>query len=222
MNIDGNATGDFGSIIDGLTSLVLRRRGNASELAIPKALKRRVIRQEAEQSDAMVVATDAVWEFELPADESYPCVGDMLIESEVANTPGDCWTILKSEPSHLTKKLRCTTRNLTITNRLDQQVAIDAAKWEDLGSGPEITGWQRLRRGVAARIQPLDVEVDQQATPLASISRFRIFLAEPLGLDHNHRLVDVQGTIYTITRYTQANQFDKVPVAEATVERAGG
>ena len=222
MSIDWNTEGDFGSVIDGTSALVLRRRGSASEVAIPNALRRSVVRQEAAPSNGNVIASDAVWEFEMPTVALLPSVGDILLEDPPTEPNRDCWTILTVEPLRNDTRTRCSARSLSVKKRLDQQVAIELATWQDLGSGPEITGWRRIRTGVPARIQPLEIEVDQQATPLASTSHFEIFLADNLPLDHNHRLVDATGAIYTIDRYSQAERIDASAVVEASIFASGG
>ena len=161
---------------------------------------------------AGVARTDVVWQFAWAEGVELPRIGDTIIDA--AN---ECWTILSVEVRGANSRLRCVTRSLRIVHQLDDRLEIQAAVWEDSGSGPEIVGWTPLRTAVPARIQPDQVTIDHTTDPPTSTSTYRILLADDTPLDHNHRLIGSDGTVYQILEYAQAERINALPVA--TVRR---
>lgn len=212
MSIEFKADGDFASVIDGHELVTLRRNGGWSELVLPAALRSFGTEREAEPSEGDMVAGDLVWEFELPAAEAPPAIGEEIFDSEQR-----CWRILRVEPLRLGTRYRLQTRCLEIAYRLSHLVEVQESVVEDLGSGPEVTGWQTIRPAVRARIQPEETEIDQSVSPATSQERFRIFLGDSIPLNHTHRLVDRHGNAFQIDRYLSAERIDALPVAEVTM-----
>ncbi len=208
MAVELDIADDFGTILDVTESVTLKRHGSATAIAVPTAWRYSSLAQQAETGVSGVVRSDIVWQFGWPAEVDLPRIGDSIIDA--AN---NCWTILSLEERGAKTRLRCMTRNLQIVHQLDDRIDIQAAIWEDSGSGPEIVGWTTLRAAVPARIQPVRTTIDESADPPTSISTYRMLLADDTPLDHNHRLVGPDGAIYQLTEYTQAERIDALPVA---------
>jgi hypothetical protein len=208
MSVDLDVADDFDAIIDTAEAITLKRRSSATTIAVPKAWRYSSLSQQAEAGMPGVARSDVVWQFSWAAGVDPPRIGDALIDA--AN---DCWTILSVEERGAKTRLRCNARNLRIVYELVDRIEIQEAIWEDSGSGPEIVGWRTLRAAVPARIQPDRTTVDTTADPPTSTATFRVMLADDTRLDHNHRLVGPDGTMYELLEYTQAERFDTLPVA---------
>jgi hypothetical protein len=200
--------GDFDAIIDTAEAATLKRRGSAATIALPKAWRYSSLAQAAEAGIAGVSRTDVVWQFTWADGVDLPRIGDAILDA--AN---ECWTILSVEVRGAKSRLRCVTRNLHVLHQLDDRIELQAAVWEDSGSGPEIVGWTTLRTAVSARIQPDQVTIDHTTDSPTSTSKYRILLADDTPLDHNHRLVGPDGAVYQIMEYSQAELIDALPTA---------
>ena len=213
MAIELNVRDDFATIVDGLEAITLKRRGSADTVAVPKAWRYSSQTEEAEAGISGVVRSDVVWQFAWDESVDQPRIGDSVIDG--AN---ECWTILSVDQRGAKSRLRCVTRNLQIVHQLDDRIEIQQAIWEDSGSGPEIVGWTTLRTAVPARIQPERTTIDNAADPPTSTATYRVMLADDIALDHNHRLVGPDGSIYQLVEYTQAERIDTLPIVTVVKE----
>lgn len=208
MAIDLNLVGDFDAILDTAEAVTLKRRGTATTVALAKAWRYEALTQEAQAGVAGVARTDVTWQFSWPEAVDLPRIGDAILDAA-----GECWTILSVEVRGARSRLRCTARNLRIVHELDDRIEIQQAIWDEGESGPEIIGWQTLQTAVPARIQPEQVTVDHSSDAPTSTATYRVLLADDTPLDHHHRLVGSDGTIYQIVAYTQAERADVLPLA---------
>jgi hypothetical protein len=215
MSLELTIHDDFSTILDGVEAISLQRHGSADTVAVPKAWRYSAETAEAQAGFSGVVRSDVVWQFVWDEAVDRPRVGDSLVDAT-----NECWTILAVVERGNKSRLQCITRNLRIVHQLDDRVEIQQAIWEDVGSGPEITGWTTLRTAVPARIQPDRTTVDHAADPPTSTATFRVLLADDTPLDHNHRLVGPDGTVYQVQEYSQAERIDALPMA--TCERITG
>jgi hypothetical protein len=204
MPIAWNTTGDFSKVVDATEPVTLLRRGSASKITIAVAWRFSHRSVEREPTGGYVVATDVVWQFEWPAEERLPALDDRLRDAS-----GACYTILAVERTQGDTRVKCEARNLRIAHGLDCLVTIDEATWTD----DEITGWQTLRPAVHARIQPQETNVDESAEPVSSTALFRVTLDDETLLDHRHRIVGGDGTIYRVVSYAGAGRIGELPVA---------
>jgi len=211
MAVELNIRDDFSTILDGFEAVTVRRRHSAALVAVPKAWRYSSLTDQAEADVAGVARSDVVWQFAWDDAIDQPCVGDAIIDA--AN---ECWTILAIEERGAKTRLLCRTRNLRIVHELVDRIDVQQAIWEDSGSGPEIVGWTTLRTAVPARIQPDQVVVDNAATPPTSTATYRVLLGEPIALDHNHRIVGPDGSVYEMAEYAQAERVDTLPIATVT------
>jgi len=210
MAVDLNIGNDFSTIIDTAEAVTLKRRGSADEVAVPKAWRYSSHAQQAEVGMTGVARTDVVWQFAWPDAVDPPQIGESIIDSAI-----ECWTILSNAERGAKTRLRCVTRNLRIVNQLDDRIEIQEAVWEDSGSGPEIVGWTTLRTAVPARIQPEQTTIDNTVDPPTSTSIYRITLDDDTPLDHNHRLVGPDGSVYQLVEYSDAQRIDALPIVTA-------
>jgi hypothetical protein len=208
MPVELQIADDFDTIIDGVEAVTLKRRESATTIVVPKAWRHSSLTQQAEPGMPGVAQGDVVWQFHWGPGIDLPRIGDAIIDA--AN---DCWMILSIEERGAKTRLRCVTRNLHIVHQLLDRVDIQIAIWEDSGGGPEIVGWTVLRSAVPARIQPIQTTIDNAVDPPTSAANFRIMLADDIPLDHNHRLVGSDGTIFQLLEYSQAERIDTLPVA---------
>jgi hypothetical protein len=208
MPIELNIHDDFSTILDGAEAISLKRHGSANTVAVTKAWRFSAENTEAQAGISGAVRNDVVWQFVWDEAADRPRVGDSLIDA--AN---DCWTILAVVERGAKSRLQCVTRNLRIVHQLDDRIEIQQAIWKDLGSGPEITGWTTLRTAVPARIQPEQTTVDHTSDRPTSISTYRVLLNDNTPLDHNHRLVGPDGSVYQVQEYAQAERIDALPMA---------
>lgn len=212
MPTDWTATGDFSAVVDALEPVTLRRRGSSEEIAIAKAWRYAARTAESEPAGGYVTASDTEWQLEWDAETPLPQVGDRIVDAM-----GECWTLLAVEQKQGGTRVHLHSRSLRIAHGLDGLVAIEEAVWEDLGAGPEITGWTTWLPTVHARIQPAVTTVDEATDPISSVATYRITLDTDALLDHNHRIVSGDGTVYRLLTFENAERIDALPVA--TVRR---
>jgi hypothetical protein len=210
MGLEFDVQGDFATIIDGAEPITLKRRDSPVTIAIAKAWRHSSRTSEAEPSEGHAAQSDVVWQFPWTSGTDLPRLGDTLNDAA-----GNCFTILSIERLPAGTRLRCVTRNLSLVYQLNDRVDVQRAMWEDSGGGPEIVGWTTIRAAVAARIQPLRLEVDHTTTPPVATATYRILLGEQLELTADMRFVDPQGNAYQLMEVTQAERIDALPVATA-------
>ena len=201
-------TGDFSAIIDAAEPITLLRRGSPVEVSIAKAWRYTDRRGEAEPSGGYAAQANVEWQFEWDPATKLPHLGDRIRDGA-----GECYTVLAVNRLQAATRLRLETRSLRIAHRLDCLVNIELAVWEDLGSGPEITGWTTFRPAVHARVQPDEVIVDETSNPITSTATYHVLLDDDAPLDHNHRIVAGDGTVYRLLSYADAERIDQLPVA---------
>jgi len=208
MAIELNIAGDFATILDGWEPITVMRRGSAEAIPVPRAWRFAARSEPAETGIADVARHDITWQFPWNDVIDQPRIGDKIIDAADA-----CWTILSVIEHAAKSRLRCIARNLYLVHQIDSRIDIQAAIWEDSGSGPEIVGWTLLQSAVPARIQADRVSVDHATTPPTSTAKYRVILGEQIALDHNHRVIGPDGTVYQILEFTQADRIDTLPVA---------
>ena len=138
-----------------------------------------------------------------------PRIGDSIVDA--AN---DCWTILSIEERGAKTRLRCVTRNLQIVHQLDRSHRDPGG---DLGGQRLRAGNRRLDDRSVPPCQHEFSRSKRRSTIRPTRRRrrltYRVMLADDTPLDHNHRLVGPDGTIYQLVEYTQAERIDTLPMA---------
>jgi hypothetical protein len=209
MVLNFNVQGDFETVLDGWEPVTLLRRGGSEEIALPRAWRYSGRSEPAEPGVADVARHDVEWQFAWNDEVDKPRIGDAIVDAA-----DEAWTILSVIEHGAKSRLRCVARNLAFVHALADRVEILVAVWEDGGSGPEIVGWNTLYSAVPASIQPERTTVDHATDPPTSVASYRVILGRQLALDHNHRIVDGEGTTYRVLEFTQAERIDALPVAK--------
>lgn len=208
------AENDFESVIDGLESLTLLRLGGG---ALALSARRVACSSDTpEGSAAGVDQIDVTWDLPWPADQRAPGLGDKLVSTE-----GVCGVITRTELRRPGQRFRVLARQLSLNAALGCWVEVQQAEWEDLGSGPEITGWRTLRPAVLACVGPAEVEVSQAGSQPASTTEVKITLAIDVPLDHNHRIIGPLDEVYRVDRFIEAAGLNDLPMVEATLTASG-
>lgn len=203
---------DFETIIDGAQSVTLKRRGSTETVSVSAVQIRGDLTQQSENAGGHVAKTDRTWHVIMPEATEGPRLGDRLVGSD-----GRHFTVLSTDHILQGRRYRCQCRDLVLAFSLCDRIDIYAAIWDE-EDPPSITGWSILAAGVAARIQPLETEVDQTTDPPSSVKTFKVILAEDWPLDHNHKLAGPDGSTYTIESYEQSQRIDLLPVATVMLQ----
>jgi hypothetical protein len=219
MTINFTPNNDFAAVADGLEPVTLLRREtpNGPGEAILHALRRTIDAAEVVgknrktiESDGRYTAADANWS--LPAAEltRAPRLGDAILDAA-----GRRWTILEVRLVALSARWRCRTRELSIANGLEDDVAILQAEISTNESGEVETVWIVLHEHIRARIQPLKTKITLENSIPTSVRRCRIILAESFDLDHTHRLRGSDGALYrpvTVAGFPQLGELQTIDV----------
>lgn len=206
-----NIADDFRTIVDNLASVTLVRAAG-TQVVVPGARRISARTTDWDQTGGGVIRRDTVWDLPWPDSESPPEIGDQIDAADAES--GVVFAIEQRQPG---RRFRCAARTLEIHPQRGERVQIQQAVWEDLGSGPEITGWTTLLADVLVCVQPAAIEVDREGDSPTSTRRYRLFLDINLALDHNHRIQDADGTRYQVERFTNAERIDTLPTVEMTV-----
>jgi hypothetical protein len=208
MSIELDPSDEFAQWADGLENVTLRRREHGETIQIATALRRDVVTQEAEPSGGAAILSDAVWHLQMPEAELPPQLGDVVIDA------GDLhWTIQQTEQLPLLGRWKCTARELRVALGCDDHVDVQRAEWDDLGSGPEIVGWDFVYTALPVRIQPDETLVSDTTTTPTSTQRFKIVLGEPFPLQPDDRFIAPDGAIYRLESIEQTDRIDMLPIA---------
>ncbi len=209
MSVELDPSSEFVQWADGLENVTLRRRESGETVAITVALRRDVVAQEAEPSGGAALQFDAVWHLQLPAGESPPELGDIVIDARDYH-----WTIQQTEELPLLGRWKCAARELRVAFGCVDHVDVQRAVWDDLGSGPEIVGWSYVYTALPVKIQPEETLVsDTSITPTVTL-RFHIILGEAFPLQPDDRFVAADGAIYRLESIEQADRIDVLPIAK--------
>jgi len=209
MSVELDPSGEFAQWADGLENVTLRRRESGETVAITVALRRDVVAQEAELSGGAALQTDALWHLQLPAGESPPELGDVVIDARDHH-----WTIQQTEELPLLGRWKCAARELRVAFGCVDHVDVQRAVWDDLGNGPEIVGWSYVYTALPVKIQPEETLVSDTSIAPTSTLRFHIILGEAFPLQPDDRFVAADGAIYRLESIEQADRIDVLPIAK--------
>ncbi len=209
MSVELDPSGEFAQWADGLENVTLRRRDSGETVAITVALRRDVVAQEAELSGGAALQTDEVWHLQLPAGESPPELGDVVIDARDHH-----WTIQQTEELPLLGRWKCAARELRVAFGCVDHVDVQRAVWDDLGNGPEIVGWSYVYTALPVKIQPEETLVSDTSIAPTSTLRFHIILGEAFPLEPDDRFVAADGAIYRLESIEQADRIDVLPIAK--------
>ena len=209
MSAELDPSDEFAQWADGLENVTLRRRDSGETVSITVALRRDVVAREAEPSGGAALQTDALWHLQLPAGESPPELGDVVIDARDHH-----WTIQQTEELPLLGRWKCAARELQVAFGCVDHVDVQRAVWDDLGSGPEIVGWSYVYTALPVKIQPEKTLVSDTSITPTSTLHFHIILGEAFPLEPDDRFVAADGAIYRLESIEQTDRIDVLPIAK--------
>ncbi len=210
MPIQFDPTGDFSSVVDRVEAVTVKRPGSSQTSSTTGALRRAVTTREAQASQGEYTLSDVVWH--LPAGDvtEPPRPADIIVDGD-----GTLWTVLDVSQTTADSRWRCVCRNLAVAHRLDQFVDIERAVYTKDIRGARQTSWHLWRTGLAAKIQAVGADNSDSHQQDVTVGEFRIYLAEPVEVDHTHRLKGPDGTRYQITGFKKPDRIDALLEIEA-------
>ena len=206
---------DFIHAADGLETVTLRRRDSvpgSPGTAITHGLRRAVTTREASASGGRYTTSDVTWHFPVAEMPQSPRLGDVLCD-----VAGRRWTVLDVAQTTLGSRWRCTSRSLAIVYGLDDTITILQAAYTKGGGGAMEPTWRPSKTGVRARIQPVASRTEPQQQSRQTATRCQIFVEELLSLDHTHRILGPEGTVYKVLGVAAAQRIGELQTIEAEV-----
>jgi len=206
---------DFVQAVDGLEPVTLLRRGAgvaALGTVIAHALRQVATVHEAAPSDGRATASDVTWHLSVAELPDPPRLGDVLRDAR-----GVRWVVLEVVQTTLGSRWLCPSRSLAVAHGLNDTITILRAAYPKGAAGAMDPVWQPWRTGIWARIQPLAAETSLAEESRETLARCRVFVEEPLELDHRHRIRGPEGTLYRVLRTTLAQRIDELPSIEVEV-----
>jgi hypothetical protein len=215
MSLSFDPSSDFVRAADGLEPVTLLRGGTsaaAAGTAIAHALRCAVTTREAAASDGRYTASDVVWHLPVAEVSQRPRLGDVLRDAQ-----GVCWVVLDVVESTLGSRWRCTARSLAIAHGLDATITILRAAYPKGTGGAMDPVWQPWRTGISARIEPLSAQTGLEDESRKTTARCRVFIEEQLFLDHRHRILAADGTVYRVLSTTASERIGELPSIDVEV-----
>ena len=205
MNLDTNDL----QYVDSIESVSFFQPASEIRTLITAALKRQVTTREAEASNGVSTRSDVHWH--LPTSElpDTPQLGATITDSE--NT---IWTVLAVSPTNLDANWRCQSRNLALTENLQQRITIQHANWTQDAAGTPIPIWANKYVDIPARIQPVEQQIEVTNHRRTARLTHKIYLAGQLFVDDNDRILH-EGTVYNLLGYQQPDRIDRLFVIDA-------
>jgi len=213
MTLDFDPGDDFAAVTDQLQPVTLSRPDGGATAQVAHALRRVMTTSEARQSGGKYTAGDVAWH--LPASEltTLPRLGDVIIDGQ-----GGRWTVLVVHRATIDTRWRCVCRNLALVHGLDDFVDVEKATYTKGSGGAAEPSWKAWRTGLRARIQPAGARREDTRDRGATTRRFVVFVAEPLAVDHTHRIKGPDGTIYRVTGHAKAERIDALTEIHAVAD----
>lgn len=215
MSIEPDVGGDL-THVDGLETVTLRQAGESAVATLSGALRRRLRYAEAEASGGRYQRGDVVWHVSTEQQASMPRLGSILTDAE-----GVHWTVLGVERETLALRWRIVARSLIIAKGLDELITIQRARWTAGRGGDAQPAWHDWRCGLPARIQPQQAEIEVNEHRRQTRVTHKVFLAENIPLDENHRFKAADGSTYTIRRVERAARIDELTVVHVCRSSSG-
>ncbi len=224
MSLDFDPTNDFADVVDGTEAVTLLYRDSSDQTVVTESLRRALSVREAEvrnrydtwkkaASDGRVTKADVVWH--LPASQlsTDPRLGDRIVDAQ-ANS----WTILDLRLSTLRTRWQCVCCNVAVVYELSDTIDILKATYAKGDAGAAEATWLPSQTGVRARIQLTTVDMTTDRAARRTKKRYRIFLDQDITLDHTHRILGSDGTVYTIRATTGAQRLGEPQTVDAETD----
>lgn len=212
MTLELDLSADFDTC-DALEPVVLRSRDGRRETTIERALRRAVARREAQPSAGVYTEADTRWHFAAAAVSVPPEVGGSIVDAE-----GRIWRVLAVQHETLSQRWCCWSRELALAGGLNDVITIQRAEWNKGASGGLTASWSDWRVQVRARVQLDGAAVETTHRLRDARRRYRVYLAEEVLVNSNHRLLHGD-EVYHVLGYEKPARIDElfVILAEQTL-----
>jgi len=207
MTADFNPGSDFPDVADALQPVALHRRGDGTTVQLASALRRAVTDREAAASDGQYTASDVTWHLSAAELPIPPAVGDTITDAS-----STAWTVLTVRHDAQDTRWRCACRALEIHQSLDESVDLQIADWTKGDAGAAIASWTTIRTDLPARIQPHRIEIETSHGRRTVRTTHRVYVAVPLEVTENHRLVGPDGSVYHVVAADRPDRIDAAMV----------
>ncbi len=205
MTIEFDAGGDLANVADGLVEVTVTRPGSSDSTQVAHALRRMVKVREIKELDGHFRASDVTWHLPTSEMTSRPRLGDAIVDAD-----GGRWTVLDVRKATADSRWRCVCRNLAVVHGLDQYIDVETATYTKSAGGADVPTWRAWRTGLKAKIQPVESKAGQRHDRRITATRYKVFVAEDLALNHTHRVRGPDGTVYRVTGCRQADRIDRL------------
>ena len=212
MTIALDISSDLQNIVDGLQAVTVRHAASGASESITGAFARRLKHGEAAPSGGTYTADDVRWH--LPAG----VLGEPLAPSdEVTDAAGDTWIVQDVRQVGLDARVECVARKLAIAPGPNDTVRLQQASWSKDQAGAPVVAWNDVATELLARIQPHRGTIEVEHNRRQMRVTHEIYLAEPITIDSNHRLVDETGRAYKLVGYAEPERIDRLSVIYAVL-----
>lgn len=193
---------DWSAMADGLESVSVIASNDATRQLTTKAFRRPLLNDRSRQSTGdRLSRAEVAWRLPTSDVTSAPRVGDVIEDEQ-----GERWTVLHADHAPRIAAWRCHSRNVVAYFALNDFVDIEVAEVSTDASGVETMAWHSWRTGVAARFGDGKVDVVSDRNEPRVQETGTLFLAEPLVLDHAHRIRRYDGRLF---RALHCEGFDR-------------
>jgi len=201
---------DLIDVADNLEAITVDRRGSSDDTAVTHALQRAVRTRELAASDGRYLTGDVRWHLPKTECGTSPALGDAIEDAA-----GDRWTVLDVQEATLSTRWGCTCRNLAIVHGLDDVIRIEEATYSKGTGGAQIATWHTWKTGIRARIQEVSATPETDTGARGMARDYEVYLAADVNVNHTHRIVGLDATIYRIRGSRRLDDIEGIQVIEA-------
>ena len=200
--------GDFETIVDGLTPIVISSRGSEAESAV-EAMRRAVSVREAEKSSGAYTTNDSVFHVSTVA---YPT--KLPLGSTITDADGVVWVVIECSKQTLNARWRYIVRDLTLVGQTELDVWHEIATFAKGPTGAQVETWVRQPEPLRARFQPISEERRVENGSVHSPERFIGYFEKDFDFEHNHRFLRLNGDGETIEIYKAIRAMNRESITD--------
>lgn len=210
MAVGFDPSDDFPTVVDGLESISLLKRGGSTVTTISTALRRELSTAEIVDSDGMYLAGDTRWHVPNPENFREAQIGDIIKDDNRTR-----FVILEKRLDTLSVRWRFLCRNMIVAYGLDDMVRIVRATFEKTDEQVDESTFPIWKTGLHARIQAVDSEVQADLDQRVTVVTHFIYFEDDLDLDHRDRILSSDGTAYKYIEDRDKGVIGQAMIVEA-------
>ncbi len=196
-------------LFDGLRQVVWRQAGRGTEIVIPGAVRREIVRPTAGMTDGTYRFGDVTWSLPRSALAFQPGAGDTL--QDVLD--GRTWTVQRVAEATLATRWRCECRDLILAENLRETITIERAEMVRDTDGSVRKAWTVLDV-MPARIQPGTQYVADEHGAYVMQAGQDVYLMRPVTMYRFMRVRSAAGEIYNVTGARNQGRIDELMILE--------